>query len=747
MKKTIKTKSLHTVGVHLPRWAHLTELVVAVIIFAGGQSFWSLVARADADITPPSVPANLSLDGRSATEIDLTWDAATDDVGVAGYHVYRDGNLVGSPTDNTYNDTSLTPNTSYSYTVSAFDSASNESTQSTGFPASTLADTSPPSIPANLHQTSQTTSSVSLAWNAASDNVMVTGYNIYRNGSLLRSQSSTNFTDTGLSVFTSYTYRVQAYDAAGNSSNLSASLLAATASDTSPPSVPDNIHETSSTITSVTLAWDDVTDDVGVAGYHVYRDGTLIGSPGGTSFTDTGLSVGSSYTYTISAYDAANNTSSQSAPFSASSSTDTTPPTIPTNVQTTSVRDNAIDLSWGDSTDDVGVTGYKIYRNGNLVGTATTTSFTDNNLTPVTNYTYTVKAYDAANNTSAASAGLATATAYDTTAPSLPSNLQTTAQTDTSVSLSWDAASDNVEVAGYNIYRDGQLLTSTIGTSFTDTGLQVHTSYSYTIETYDTSSNTSGQTAPLVAQTLTDTIAPITPSNLSSPSQTTTSVDLTWDAASDDVAVASYNVYRNGALIANVVNPSYTDVGRTYNTAYHYSLTALDVAGNASATSSVLTISTRPDTTSPTVSLTAPSNGHTISLTVALKAIASDDLDLKNVTFYVDGNVIKQLSSAPFSYNWNSYAVHNGSHTLSVKATDASGNFTAQSVTVNVNNPPPPLSGDLNDDHKVNIYDLSILLSHWNKAGAGDFNKNGRVDIFDLSTLLSHYGDNNSNYH
>ncbi len=65
---------------------------------------------------------------------------------------------------------------------------------------------------------------------------------------------------------------------------------------------------------------------------------------------------------------------------------------------------------------------------------------------------------------------------------------------------------------------------------------------------------------------------------------------------------------------------------------------------------------------------------------------------------------------------------------------------------VNLTNPPPPINGDLNGDHKVNIYDLSLLLSHWNKAGSGDFNNNGKVDIFDLSVLLARYGQDNSNY-
>lgn len=717
------------------------------MIFAAGQNIWSVFVKADADITPPSVPTGLAMTGRSATEIDLSWTASTDDVGVTGYHVYRNGTLVGTPAINSYADTGLAPNATYSYTVSAFDASSNESARSSPpFTASTLVDTSPPTVPGNLHQTGQSTSTITIAWNPSGDNVGVAGYYIFRNGNQIKTQVGTTFTDTGLNVYTSYQYAVEALDAANNASGLSSILFAATSQDTSPPSVPDNVHETGSTITSVSLAWTSSTDDVGVSGYHVYRDGLLVGSPGGTAFTDTGLAVNSSHTYTISAFDAANNTSSQSAPFSASSSTDTTPPTIPASVHTTSVQDNAIGLAWTASTDDVGVAGYKIYRNGSLVGTSTTTNFTDTGLTPVTNYTYTVVAYDAANNTSAASAPVATQTAFDTTAPTAPGNLHSPTQTDTTITLNWDVGTDNVAVSGYNVFRGNTLITSTTGTSFTDTGLSVDTAYDYHVQTYDTSGNVSPDSQTLNTRTLTDTIAPSAPGSLNSPSQTTTSISLSWTAATDDVGVVSYNVYQGSTLITNQSGTGYTDPSLIYNHAYSYHVTALDNAGNESPISNTVNVNTLPDTTAPTVSLTAPSQGQNLQLTFPISATASDDLALNRVEFYADGVLIQTITQAPFSFNWNSYAVHNGTRAITAKAIDASGNATSQGVTITISNPPPPLLADLNGDHKVNLFDLSILLAHWNKPGPGDFNNNGRVDIFDLSILLSHYGTDNSGY-
>ncbi len=744
--KTPKIKTGVKQAHHLPIAVRVVELVVGIVIMAAGQNMWSALASANPDITPPSVPANVHVVGNSASSIDLAWDASTDDVAVTGYHVYRNGGLVASPTSPNLSDSGLTPNTGYSYTVSAFDAASNESAKSGALATTTLVDTIAPTTPTNLHQTGQTITTVSIAWNASSDNVAVTGYEIYRDGLLVRTQSGTSFTDTGLAVYTGYIYTVTAHDASNNASPLSSALVASTAQDTTAPTVPDNVHKTASTVSSISLAWDASTDDVGVKAYHVYRDGSLVGSPGGPSFTDSGLTVSSSYTYTISAYDQANNQSAQSAPYISSSSNDTTAPTIPANLHTSSVFDTSINLAWDVSTDDVAVIGYKIYRNGSLISTASGNSYHDSGLNPATNYSYTVQAYDAANNTSASSAALATQTAFDTTPPTTPANLVSPSQTDTSINLSWDASIDNNAVAGYDVYRDGTLITTTVGTTYVDSGLGVNTSHTYRVRAHDPSLNNSPQSAPLTISTLTDTVAPTTPTNLASGSQTTTSISLTWTAATDDVAVANYTIYRNGVLAATVGTTNYIDNGRRYNTTYSYTIRAVDTSANLSPASAPLSVSTLPDTVAPTVALTAPPSGQTMQLTVPLSATASDDLDLARVEFYVDSTLITSISAAPFALNWNSYAVHNGAHSITAKAIDASGNFSTQAVVITVTNPPPPITGDLNGDHKINIYDLSILLSHWNKAGIGDFNNNGRIDIFDLSVLLARYGQDNSGY-
>jgi hypothetical protein len=150
------------------------------------------------------------------------------------------------------------------------------------------------------------------------------------------------------------------------------------------------------------------------------------------------------------------------------------------------------------------------------------------------------------------------------------------------------------------------------------------------------------------------------------------------------------------------------------------------------------------DSQPPTVSLTAPANGATVSGTVAVSATASDNVGVVGVQFKLDGaNLSSEDTSSPYSINWDTTTASNGSHTLTATARDAAGNTTTStSRTVTVSNGSGGgVPGDCNGDGHVTIIDLSTLLSHYATAYAAcDFNTDGIVNIIDLSTLLSHYG-------
>jgi fibronectin type 3 domain-containing protein len=183
--------------------------------------------------------------------------------------------------------------------------------------------------------------------------------------------------------------------------------------DTTAPSAPAGLQVGTATASSVPLSWTANAAGDGVTSYNVYRGSTKVGSSSGTSFSDTGLSASTTYSYTVTAVDAAGNesphSSSVSATTAASGSTDTSPPSVPSGVNVTAVGSSELDVKWTASTDTVGVTGYHVYRDGATAAVATVSSgvsYKDTGLTAASTHSYTVSAFDAAGNESAKSAAV-----------------------------------------------------------------------------------------------------------------------------------------------------------------------------------------------------------------------------------------------------------------------------------------------------------------------------------------------------
>ncbi|AFH59988.1 glycosyl hydrolase family 18 protein [Paenibacillus caseinilyticus] len=200
-------------------------------------ALWKLVSSGGtADTQAPSAPANLISSAKTSTSVTLSWGASTDNVGVAGYDVYRGTALAGTATGTGFTVSGLTANTAYSFTVKAKDAAGNVSPSSnvlsvTTSPAS-AADTQAPTVPAGLKASGVTSSSVSLSWTASTDNVGVTGYEVYRGTVLAGTAAGTTFTVSGLAASTAYSFTVKAKDAAGN---VSAASTAVSATTSAPP--------------------------------------------------------------------------------------------------------------------------------------------------------------------------------------------------------------------------------------------------------------------------------------------------------------------------------------------------------------------------------------------------------------------------------------------------------------------------------------------------------------------------------
>lgn len=182
------------------------------------------------DTQAPTVPTNLVASSITSTTLNLSWTASTDNVGVTGYNVYMNGVLKITVTSNSASITGLTASTAYSFYVKAKDAAANSSANSTTINATTLApaDTQAPTSPTNLIASGITTTSINLNWTASTDNIAVTGYDVYMNGVLKTSVTATSLSIASLTAGTTYSFYVKAKDAAGNISTASSTINATT---------------------------------------------------------------------------------------------------------------------------------------------------------------------------------------------------------------------------------------------------------------------------------------------------------------------------------------------------------------------------------------------------------------------------------------------------------------------------------------------------------------------------------------
>ena len=274
-----------------------------------------------------------------------------------------------------------------------------------------------PSQPTALVVTGRSQTAIAIDWHPSHDNVKVLGYAINSNGHRVGTTYTPGFTVQDLSANTAYTLSVVAFDAAGNLSDPSEAVRAATLAhpDTVPPSVPTGLRVISHGDTAIGIVWNPSTDNSGgVAGYDVFRNGVRIASTTGPSYFDKGLQPSTTYTYAVRAFDASWNSSVSSKSVSATTAAgpDTTRPTTPTHVLATPTSDDTILLTWTPAYDANGVAGYEIFR-GDVpmqIDTTTLPTYDDEGLKPLTTYTYTIRAIDASGNVSFASTAVSATT-------------------------------------------------------------------------------------------------------------------------------------------------------------------------------------------------------------------------------------------------------------------------------------------------------------------------------------------------
>jgi chitodextrinase len=747
--------------------------------------------------TPPSVSISAPASGASVNGTAVALGAAASDFSGISSVVYSiNGTTIGSsttsPYSTTWNSTTLA-NGSYTLTATATDENNLTNTATEPITVANNTCSGNPTAPSTVTDTDATplpANKVDLSWgvSTAATNCTLKGYNIYRSGSTTPLNTTpvttTTYSDTTVAASTKYTYQVEAVDTAGHISAASpttplsvttGAAAASCSSSSAKPSTPANLTETANNYTTVTLGWGASTAASGctLTGYHVFRNGTEL-SPGPTgttlTFEDSGLTSGTSYTYTVESYDSSGNVSASTAGVSMSTLKDNVAPTIPAGLTATSPSSGTVNLTWAASTDlpnpgGVGVSGYVITQTAPTAETykvvgGTVTSFSVPSVSASTKYTFEIAAYDANSNTSVNSATVSvttgTAVASCTGNPSVPTALTSSAKTDTTITVGWGAstAASGCTLKGYEVYINNVYTTTvTSGTSYTATSLSPNSNYIFTLMSEDTSGHLSAATADYTVATSAETTAPTSPGSPTAKVLSPTQVEISWTASTDAIGVTSYNIYRNGgttpyASVAGTVT-TYTDTNATADTSYTYTVQAENGAGNKSAA-----VATNPATvtTTSTVGTTKPTTPGGLTSTVVTATSVSfswtastSGATILGYNVYRNGTLIGFASGTSYTDSANLAA--STSYTYTVVATDSSGNDSAASAGLVVKTLAATttyLSADLNEDGQVNVFDLAIMLAHWDQtvtpgARTGDINGDGIVNIYDLNIMLNQW--------
>ncbi len=643
---------------------------------AGNASPASTVKTIVYDVTPPPAPGAFTAPAATAVKPTLTWAAVTDTggSGTQNYNVYRDGTLLGTATNTSYTETDPAyPDGAYVYTVSAVDKAGNEGAPTT--PKTVVYDTTAPGPPGDP-TTSAPVSKVkpAIAWTAAADpgGSGIATYTVYRNGVQAGTAVGTSFQDT-VTLNGTYAYTLRATDGAGNASALTAAV--SVVYDTVAPPAPISLSGATPTGLKPALTWLSGGPDTlsGFDHYEIYRAGVLIGTSSSASYTDNGATAGTNV-YTVKAADAAGNLSSAST--SKTIVYDLTPPGQPTGLTIPSPT-NVPQLSWTAPADPSGINHYDVYRDGAVIGSTTLTSYVDTPAPAEGTYAYAVAAIDGAGNAGLPSA--ARSVTIDVTPPPVPASLTAPTPSAAKPALVWASGGPDTGSGffRYEVVRNGSLVGTALGTTYTDAGVSTNGTYTYVVRAVDNAGNRSADTTPI--QIVWDNTAPPVPTGLTGSTVTAAAPHLQWFTGGPDglAGFDHYTVYRGGALVGTSTSASFDDGAVATDGSYGYVVKAVDAAGNesgpsnsfavlrdtASPTSPIITAAPSPTRSQPSLTWSASGDG-------AGSGVARYDV-------YRDGAQIASTVATSFT---DDAALPDGVSIYTVIAVDAAGNASPASV-------------------------------------------------------------------
>ncbi len=595
------------------------------------------------DTIPPTGPSGLDVAATSDTTAQLTWVPSTDNVGVTGYNIYRDGNKIATaPPGSSYTDSTVVRGNTYQYYVTAVDAAGNESG-----PSNTALVTIDTPVFADDFE------SGSMSHWTTNNGVVAQTQEVFAGQYAARATSTTTSDPAAWAWEQLSTPRTELYyktrfkivSQGANSLDLmklrtdtGTSILGVFVSSSGVLGYRNDFAaKTVNSTTTVSkgdwhlLEMHALVD--GTAGrVDVWLDGNQVAALSGTADLGTTavgrLQIGENATSRV--YDVAFD--NVVADISYVAPGDTQPPSAPSGLTATAASSNEVDLQWTASTDNVGVVGYDVYRDGSKIGTSTSPGYQDTSVAPSTSYTYVVRARDAVGNVSAPSNEATVTTAADTTPPAVAlTSPQVGASIGNSATISADA-SDNGTVDRVDFLVNGTLVgTDTSGPYSVDWDASSTPEGQATVTAiaYDAAGNSASDSRTVtVDHTPPDTSITSAPSGLVNTSTATF-------AFSSTEAGGTFVCSLDGAAYAACSSP--TTYASLADGAHTFSVQAIDAAGNSDPTPG--TASWTVDTTTPTVTGVQPADGATgVATSSTVTATFSEDVDPSSVsssTFYL----------------------------------------------------------------------------------------------------------------
>jgi fibronectin type 3 domain-containing protein len=538
---------------------------------------------------PPPTPVNFTANAASASTINLSWSSSQ---GATGYKLERKTGTaafaqIATPNGTTYSDTGLTGSTAYTYRLIA----NNINGDSAGAESSATTSATAPVAPTEFTASATSSTEIALNWKAS---VGATGYKLERKTGTaafapIGTPTGISYKDTELTGNTAYTYRLVASNSGGDSPAVESSATTKTVTTSSPPTTPTDFAANVTSSTTISLSW---TASANATGYKLERKTgsavfAQIATPSGVTYADTGLIANTTYSYRL----VANNTVGDSPAVEVTATTQAvvvvSPPAAPTGFAADVKSSTEIVLSWNASK---GATSYKLERKTDkepfvsLAAPQKLTAYTDSGLKENTAYTYRLVASNADGDSTPVEI-TATTQVVVGNLPAAPKSFIATANSSSTISLSWDAATG---ATGYKLERKTgaaayiQIATPS-ATTYNDTGLNASTAYLYRL----VANNANGDSAAVESSATTQAVVvlnpPEAPTGFKVIETSSNYISLSWDESKN---AKGYRLERRTVKdkflpIATIDVSRYDDKELTSDTTFIYRLVAFNGDGDS----------------------------------------------------------------------------------------------------------------------------------------------------------------------